>query len=236
VSGPVVILTGAGISRESGLATFRDRDGVWSQVSIDEVATPEAFARDPVRVHAFYNDRRRQLLDPGVRPNAAHAALARLEREYPAEVLLVTQNVDDLHERGGSRAALHMHGELLKARCDGCGGIHAWREDLATTTPCPACGATGGMRPHVVWFGEIPFGLGTIERALARCALFVAIGTSGQVYPAAGFVAGAKAAGAETVEINLEPTRGEGLFDRRITGPASACVPVFVDWLLGVKS
>ncbi len=230
--GPLVVLTGAGISQESGLETFRDRDGLWSRVSIDEVATPEAFARDPVRVHAFYNARRRQLLDPGIQPNAAHAALARLGRDYPGELLLVTQNIDDLHERGGSARPLHMHGELLKARCNRCGAVAAWRDDLDTATPCPECSAAGGMRPHVVWFGEIPFGLEQIGDALARCARFVAIGTSGQVYPAAGFVAAAKASGAQTVEINLEPTPGEGLFDRRLTGPATLRVPEFVDALL----
>ena len=232
MAGPIVILTGAGISQESGLDTFRDKGGLWSRVSIDEVATPEAFARDPERVPAFYNARRRRLLDPAVRPNAAHAALARLARDYPGELLLVTQNVDDLHERGGSAEPLHMHGELLKARCGRCGLVAPWREDLATTTPCPACAAAGGMRPHVVWFGEIPLELERIGAALGRCAQFVAIGTSGQVYPAAGFVAAAKAAGAHTVEINLAATPGEGLFDRRLTGPAGSRVPEFVDALL----
>ena len=226
------MLTGAGISRESGLETFRDKGGIWSQVRIDDVATPEAFARDPERVHAFYNARRRRLLDPAVRPNEAHAALARLERDYPGEVLLVTQNIDDLHERGGSAHVLHMHGELLKARCTRCGAVTAWREDLLATTPCPSCRSAGGMRPHVVWFGEIPIGLERIGEALARCARFIAIGTSGQVYPAAGFVAAAKSAGARTVEINLEPTPGEGLFDRRLVGPASARVPEYVAALL----
>jgi NAD-dependent deacetylase len=230
--GPIVVLTGAGISQESGLETFRDKGGLWSRVSIDEVATPEAYARDPGRVHAFYNARRQQLLDPAVRPNAAHVALARLEHEYPDEVLLVTQNIDDLHERGGSQRPLHMHGELLKARCMQCAAISEWREDLATDTPCPECQAPGGMRPHVVWFGEIPLELERIGAALQRCTQFVAIGTSGQVYPAAGFVAAAKAAGAHTVEINLEPTPGEDLFAQRITGPASVRVPDFVDAVL----
>ena len=230
--GPIVVLTGAGISRESGLETFRDRDGIWSRVSIDEVATPEAFARDPERVHAFYNARRSQLLDPAVRPNAAHAALARLERDCPDEVLLVTQNIDDLHERGGSEAPLHMHGELLKARCIRCGAVVTWRDELAIATPCPACRSTGSMRPHVVWFGEIPLELERIGDALARCTRFVAIGTSGQVYPAAGFVAAAKAAGAQTLEINHEATPDAGLFDRRLIGPATLRVPEFVDAVL----
>jgi NAD-dependent deacetylase len=231
VNGPIVILTGAGISRESGLETFRDKDGLWSRVSIDEVATPEAFARDPERVHAFYNGRRHQLLDTTVQPNEAHHALARLERDYPGGLLLVTQNIDDLHERGGSQAPLHMHGELLKARCAGCGGVVPWRDDLATSTACPDCDERGSMRPHVVWFGEVPLQMERIQRALSRCRLFVAIGTSGQVYPAAGFVAEARAAGAETVELNLEPT-APGMFERQVAGPASVTVPALVDSLL----
>ncbi len=228
--GPIVVLTGAGISQESGLDTFRDADGLWARVRIDEVATPEAFARDPGRVHAFYNARRRRLLAAEVRPNAAHRALARLERAHP-DLLLVTQNVDDLHERGGSRDPLHMHGELLKARCGGCGTVVAWRDDLAITTRCPACAAAGGMRPHVVWFGEIPLQLERIQAALAGCAVFVAIGTSGQVYPAAGFVAVARAAGARTVEANLERSAA-GVFDHHFEGPASRSVPALVDALL----
>ena len=228
---PIVILTGAGISRESGLETFRDRGGLWSRVSIDEVATPEAFARDPERVHGFYNARRSQLLDTAVQPNAAHRALAELERDYPGDLLLVTQNVDDLHERGGSGAPLHMHGELLKARCTACGRARSWRDPLATTTRCPTCGEAGGMRPHVVWFGEMPLQMERIQQALARCRMFVAIGTSGQVYPAAGFVAEARAAGAQTVEINLECT-GSGPFEHQVEGPASETVPAFVASLL----
>jgi len=236
VDGPIVILTGAGISRESGLETFRDKDGLWSRVSIDEVATPEAFARDPERVHAFYNARRRQLLNPEVQPNAAHRALAELERDYPGDVLLVTQNIDDLHERGGSVAPQHMHGELLKARCIRCGRTTPWRDDLATTTRCPACDHSGGMRPHVVWFSEIPLSMERIQQALVCCELFISIGTSGQVYPAAGFVAEACAAGARTVELNLERSVGPGLFDQQVEGPASEIVPAFVASLLTVAN
>ncbi|RLA37606.1 MAG: NAD-dependent protein deacylase [Gammaproteobacteria bacterium] len=234
--GPIVILTGAGISRESGLETFRDKDGLWSRVSIDEVATPEAFARDSERVHAFYNARRRQLLNPEVQPNAAHRALAELERGYPGDVLLVTQNIDDLHERGGSVAPQHMHGELLKARCTCCGRTTPWRDDLATTTRCPACDHSGGMRPHVVWFGEIPLSMERIQQALICCELFISIGTSGQVYPAAGFVAEARAAGARTVELNLERSVGPGLFDQQVEGSASEIVPAFVASLLTVTN
>jgi NAD-dependent deacetylase len=229
----IVVLTGAGISKESGLDTFRDPDGIWSRVSIEEVATPQAFARDPVRVHAFYNDRRRGLLNAAVQPNAAHLALARLEREWPGEVLLVTQNIDDLHERAGSRNLIHMHGEILKARCESCGSVVDWREDLAVTSCCLACGEMGAMRVHVVWFGEMPFAMDRIYRALASAELFVSIGTSGNVYPAAGFVEEARMHGrAHTVELNLEPSDGASLFHEARHGPATALVPAFVDEIL----
>jgi NAD-dependent deacetylase len=227
----IVILTGAGISRESGLATFRDADGVWAKVRIEDVATPEAFARDPARVHAFYNARRAQLRDPAIRPNAAHLALAELERRWPAGFLLVTQNVDDLHDRAGSRNLLHMHGELGKARCRRCEAAHPWPDDLSTATPCPACAQTGGMRPHVVWFGEMPLHMAEIGEALDSCALFLSIGTSGQVYPAAGFVAEVRGR-ARTIELNLEPSEGASLFDEAIHGPATEVVPRFVEDLL----
>ncbi|MEZ5669380.1 MAG: NAD-dependent deacylase [Alphaproteobacteria bacterium] len=230
--GAVVVLTGAGISRESGLHTFRDADGIWASVSIDEVATPQAFARDPARVHAFYNQRRRGLLDPVVLPNPAHAALARLERDWPGAVLVVTQNIDDLHERAGSRTLVHMHGELLKARCGGCGTVIRCREDLAPAHPCVACGNAGGVRPHVVWFGEMPLELDRIYHALGQASLFAAIGTSGTVYPAAGFV-DAVPRGCVTVEINLEPSEGASRFVHRIHGPAGTAVPAFVDALCG---
>lgn len=225
----VVVLTGAGISRESGLATFRDPDGIWARVRIEDVATPEAFARDPARVHAFYNARRAQLADPAIQPNAAHHALARLEREWPGDVLLVTQNVDDLHDRAGSRP-LHMHGSLRRVRCLACGAGHDWTGDVHTTTPCPACGALR-LRPDIVWFGEMPMGMDRIEAALAGCGLFVSIGTSGNVYPAAGFVAEVRGQ-ARTVELNLEPSEGARLFDEAHHGPATAVVPPFVDALL----
>lgn len=229
----IVILTGAGISKESGLDTFRDADGIWSRVRIEDVATPEAFARDPVRVHEFYNARRRGLLNPAVQPNAAHAALARLERDWPGPVLLVTQNIDDLHDRAGSTALIHMHGEMLKARCTGCGGIGAWREDISVATACPSCGGAGGMRPHVVWFGEMPLEMDRIMAALAECALFVSIGTSGNVYPAAGFVQEARyVGGAHTVELNLEPSAGVTDFHEARHGPATELVPAFVEELL----
>ena len=228
----LVILTGAGISRESGLATFRDAGGVWSQVRIEDVATPEAFARDPARVHGFYNARRAQLRDASVQPNAAHRALAELDARWPGGLLLVTQNVDNLHDRAGSRRLLHMHGELMKARCLDCRAVLPWEHDISTLTPCPACKARGGMRPDVVWFGEMPMHMEAIGAALDDCTIFVAIGTSGQVYPAAGFVA--EVAGrARTMEVNLEPTAGTALFDEAMHGPATETVPRLVEQLLG---
>jgi NAD-dependent deacetylase len=226
----LVILTGAGISAESGLATFRDPDGIWSRVRIEDVATPEAFARDPARVQAFYNARRRQLADPAIQPNAAHRALARLEAAWPGPFLLVTQNVDDLHARAGSRKLLTMHGALRRALCRACGERSAWEGDLDGTVPCPACTAPT-LRPDVVWFGEMPYGLDEIGAALAGCSLFVSIGTSGQVYPAAGFVASVRGR-ARTVELNLQPSEGTTLFDEARHGPATELVPRFVEELL----
>jgi len=227
----IVILTGAGISRESGLATFRDADGIWAKVRLEDVATPEAFAREPSLVHGFYNARRAQLRDASVAPNAAHRALAELDARWPGELLLVTQNVDDLHARAGSRRLLHMHGELMKARCRRCEAVQPWPDDLSRSTPCPACRQAGFMRPHVVWFGEVPLHMERIGAALDRCGLFVAIGTSGLVHPAAGFVA--EVAGrARTVELNLEPTGGTRLFDAARHRPATEEVPRFVAELL----
>ncbi len=225
----IVILTGAGISKESGLDTFRDADGIWAKVDLEDVATPQGFARNPELVHGFYNARRSGLLSDEVKPNAAHAALARLEREWPGEVLLVTQNIDDLHERGGSAAPLHMHGEILKARCLACETVAPWADEMSLESVCPACGETGQLRVDVVWFGEMPFEMERIEEALARCGLFVSIGTSGSVYPAAGFVQLARMQGrAHTVELNLEPSEGHSLFAERLYGPATEVVPAFV--------
>ncbi len=226
----VFILTGAGISRESGIPTFRDADGLWAGVRIEDVATPEAFERDPQRVLDFYNKRRRALLDPAIRPNAAHLALARLERALSGEVLVVTQNIDDLHERAGTRNLIHMHGELLKARCVRCGAVHPWPRDITREDVCPACG--GPLRPHVVWFGEMPLFMDGILEALSRCDLFVSIGTSGNVYPAAGFVAGVVQRGVPAVELNLEPSEGASLFTHARHGPATEVVPAFVNDLL----
>ncbi len=226
----IVVLTGAGLSAESGLATFRDEDGIWSKYDIEEVATPEAFARNPVLVHEFYNQRRSGLRD--VAPNAAHIALARLEREHPGEVTIVTQNIDALHEAAGSKRLIHMHGELLKALCARCDARHPWHEDLSTSVACPACGQTGGMRPDVVWFGEMPYRMEEIYALLAEADLFVSIGTSGTVHPAAGFVREAHAASAHTVELNLQPSEGASLFVEAIHGPATRIVPAWADGLL----
>ncbi len=229
----IVILTGAGISKESGLDTFRDADGIWAKIRVEDVATPEAFARDPARVHDFYNGRRQGLLSGKVSPNAAHRALARLEAEWPGEVLLVTQNIDDLHEGAGSRNLIHMHGELRKARCEGCGKIAPWDGDMSLESHCPSCGRAGGLRVHVVWFGEMPFEMERITAALEGCDLFLSIGTSGSVYPAAGFVEEARQNGkAHTVELNLEPSEGHSLFAERLYGPASEVVPAFVERVL----
>ncbi len=227
-NGSIVILTGAGISRESGLATFRDPGGIWTKVRIEDVATPQAFNQNPARVNVFYNARRQALLDPAVRANPAHTALARLEKAWPGDVVLITQNIDDLHERAGSTRLIHMHGELLKARCQACHIISPWPHDLDENSCCPACGDKS-LRVHVVWFGEMPFGMAQITKSLRRCDLFLSIGTSGNVYPAAGFV---REALGRTVEMNLEPSEGASLFDEAIYGPASKTVPAYVEKLL----
>ncbi|MFN7174188.1 MAG: NAD-dependent deacylase [Thermaurantiacus tibetensis] len=225
----IVILTGAGISAESGVPTFRGPDGLWEGHRVEDVATPEAFRRNPALVQAFYDARRARLAE--VRPNAAHLALGRLDREWPGELLIVTQNVDDLHERGGARRLLHMHGELLSAWCTACDARHRWAGPLAGFPPCPAC-STRALRPDIVWFGEMPYGMDRILDALAACDLFVAIGTSGQVYPAAGFVETARAAGARTLELNLDPSAMSERFHERRLGPAGTLVPALVDELL----
>jgi len=229
----IVILTGAGISRESGLHTFRDSDGIWATVKVEDVATPEAFARDPVGVHEFYNERRRGLANTGIAPNPAHLALAEFEAAFAGDFMLVTQNIDNLHERAGSRDPIHMHGELARVRCEECGDVSEWWDDLFTDTACTACAEVGGMRPHVVWFGEMPFEMDRIYAALESCDLFVSIGTSGNVYPAAGFVQMARMAGARTVELNLEPSEGATLFEEAVYGPAGTVVP---DWFADLSN
>ena len=249
----IVILTGAGISAESGLQTFRAADGLWEGHRVEDVATPEAFARDPALVHQFYDARRARLGE--VEPNAAHVALARLDAKWPGELLIVTQNVDDLHERAGARRLLHMHGELNKGWCLACDERFAWagamspqsvrpersrgtQKGVSTSLDtngsniCPSCRSEGQVRPDIVWFGEMPYAMEAIEEALMGCDLFVSIGTSGAVYPAAGFVQTAKYRGAHTLEINLEPSQGSILFDERRYGLASEEVPKWVDGLI----
>lgn len=225
----IVILTGAGISAESGIDTFRDAGGLWEQHRVEDVATPEGFLRDPDLVLGFYDMRREALAR--VEPNAAHVALARLERAFAGEVLLVTQNVDDLHERGGSREVLHMHGELMSALCTACETRSRWDRSMLDRPPCPVCRAPM-LRPDVVWFGEMPYEMGRIYRALETCDLFVSIGTSGAVYPAAGFVQEARANGAHCLELNLEPSEGSRVFHETRLGRASVLVPQWVDEVL----
>jgi NAD-dependent deacetylase len=232
----IFVLTGAGVSAESGLGTFRDKEGegIWATFDPMKLATPEAFARDPKTVLAFYDLRRRNLLS--AKPNPAHFALARLEgalAQRGGSLTLVTQNIDDLHERAGSRRVVHMHGELLKARCGACDTVRRWLDDLTVSNVCPDCGCVGALRPHVVWFGEMPLALDDIERALRKANLFVAIGTSGAVYPAAGFVAEARGYGTPTCEINLGAADNADLFDEQRLGPASETVPAWVEELVG---
>lgn len=233
----VFVLTGAGVSAESGLGTFRDADGVWTRVDLMEVATPQGFAHNPAKVLAFYNARDRAL--PGAKPNPAHFALARLQAHLAARggaLTLCTQNVDDLHEKAGATDVIHMHGELSKWRCDGCGTLGAYEIDLVVNQRCAACGELGAIRPHVVWFGEYPLEFDRIGAALAACTHFVAVGTSGAVYPAAGFVAEARRRGAPTLEINLAPSDVAQAFDAGRYGPAGEVVPAWVDELIAAAA
>ncbi|MBO0748897.1 MAG: NAD-dependent deacylase, partial [Porphyrobacter sp.] len=215
---------------ESGLRTFRAADGLWEDRRVEDVATPHAFRRDPDLVQRFYDERRANIL--AAQPNAAHRALARLDAEWPGELLIVTQNIDDLHERAGARRVLHMHGEALSAWCTACDARHPWTGTLRDNPSCPACGARA-LRPDIVWFGEMPYRMDEIFAALARADLFVSIGTSGAVYPAAGFVQEAKSHGARALELNLERSQGSPLFDETRLGPASVLVPAWVGEVLG---
>ena len=254
----IVVLTGAGISADSGLATFRGADGLWEGHRVEDVATPEAFQRDPALVHQFYDARRARLSE--VEPNAAHRALARLDAEWPGELLIVTQNVDDLHERAGANRLLHMHGELAKGWCLACGERFPWQGPMSPSTvrpepveglhfsrdategqpfdklrtngsvnACPSCQAVGQIRPDIVWFVEMPYEMERIEDALRGADLFVSIGTSGAVYPAAGFVQTARYCGAHCIEINLEPSQGSIFFDESRMGRAAELVPAWVE-------
>lgn len=228
----VVVLTGAGISAESGIRTFRATDGLWEEHRVEDVATPEGFARDPQLVQAFYNARRHQLQQPGIEPNAAHRALAELEQALGDRFLLITQNIDNLHERAGNHNIIHMHGELLKVRCSQSGQILDWKQDVSGDDKCHCCQFPAPLRPHVVWFGEMPLGMDDIYQALAMADVFIAIGTSGHVYPAAGFVHEARLHGAHTVELNLEPSQVGSEFEEKHYGLASAVVPEFIERML----
>lgn len=229
--GYIVVLTGAGVSQESGVATFRDSNGLWENHRIEDVATPEAYQRNPQLVQDFYNARRRQVLT--VHPNKAHQALVQLEQHWKGNFLLVTQNVDDLHDRAGSKNLIHMHGELLKVRCARpCSHIWDHTNDVTLEMNCIACNAKGTVRPHIVWFGEMPLGMDRIEQALNRCDLFISIGTSGEVYPAAGFMQLARMAGAKTLELNLQSTGRSNHFHQGVYGPAGTVVPEVVRVLI----
>ncbi|MCC8381069.1 MULTISPECIES: Sir2 family NAD+-dependent deacetylase [unclassified Xenorhabdus] len=228
----VVVLTGAGISAESGIRTFRSSDGLWEEHRVEDIATPEGFKRDPELVQAFYNARREHLQQAEIKPNAAHYALAELEQQIGDNFLLVTQNIDNLHERAGSKRVLHMHGELLKVRCCQSGQVIEWTSHLTVDDRCHCCQFPSLLRPHVVWFGEMPLGMEQIYSALSEADIFIAIGTSGHVYPAAGFVHEAKLSGAHTVELNLEPSQVESMFDEKHYGNASQIVNQYVQSLL----
>jgi len=227
----IVVLTGAGISAESGIRTFRDSQGLWEQHKIEDVASIEGFQKNPELVHHFYNLRRQQLLSSEVHPNAAHLALARLEKEFPGYFLLVTQNVDDLHERAGSKNMIHMHGELLKARCVFSDEISEIRRDLSPDSICPCCGKKNSLRPHIVWFGEVPLEMHRIYSALEKCDLFISIGTSGNVYPAAGFVEAVNP-NTKTIEVNLERSLVANSFQEHRIGNATRLVPALVEEIM----
>ncbi|BBG59157.1 NAD-dependent protein deacylase [Providencia rustigianii] len=228
----VVVLTGAGISAESGIQTFRSADGLWEEHRVEDVATPEGFARDPALVQRFYNERRKQLQQDNIQPNAAHYALAKLEQALGDNFLLITQNIDNLHERAGSQRVIHMHGELLKVRCNWSNQVLEWTGDLSVDERCHCCQFPQPLRPHIVWFGEMPFEMDRIYQALGDATIFISIGTSGHVYPAAGFVHEARLQGAHTVELNLEPSQVESEFEERHYGLASEVVVEYVDNLL----
>ena len=230
----IVVLTGAGISADSGLATFRGADGLWEGHRVEDVATPEAYVRDPALVHQFYDARRARLGE--VEPNAAHRALARLDAEWPGELLIITQNVDDLHERAGAMRLLHMHGELTSGWCVACDQRFPWAGPMGEGAACPRCETIGMIRPDIVWFGEMPYEMERIDRALQNADLFVSIGTSGAVYPAAGFVQSARYCGARCIEMNLEPSQGSIFFHDSRMGRAAELVPEWVEQLLGQKS
>ena len=226
----IVILTGAGISAESGLATFRSADGLWNNHRVEDVATIEAYFRNPDYVHQFYNEMRPELF--AAKPNAAHLAITKLQKEYPANTSVVTQNVDTLHEKAGNKNIYHIHGQINQIVCLNCGHVFETWGDVSSEDKCEQCGVAGMLKPNIVFFGENLLYMDTVDRLLSSCDLFVSVGTSGVVYPAAGFVQIAKFAGADTIEFNLETTSNNYMFDRHVTGPAGTTLPQFVDELL----
>lgn len=226
----ICVLTGAGISAESGIKTFRAADGLWENHSIEEVATPLGFANNPALVQKFYNERRQQLLS-GIAPNTGHISLARFQQQFSGEFTLITQNIDNLHELAGSEQVLHMHGELLKIRCSQTGYLYDCEHDVNIEDQCQCCSAAGSLRPHVVWFGEMPLYMEEIYAALDECDMFIAVGTSGNVYPAAGFFQVAQQVGAISVELNLQPSGNAAEFDLGIYGPATQVLPEFFRFL-----
>ena len=232
----IVVLTGAGVSAESGIRTFRDKDGLWEKYKLEDVATLDGYKKNPSLVLDFYNQRRRDFCAGDIKPNAAHLALAKLEEEFDGEFLLVTQNIDNLHEQAGSKNVIHMHGELLKARCPQTNQVINWLEDMTESDLCHCCQYPENLRPHIVWFGEMPLGLDIIYHHLSQADLFIAIGTSGTVYPAAGFVEEAKSVGAYSVEVNLESSEVHSHFDKVQKGKATEIVPNLVKDLLATKS
>lgn len=228
----IVVLTGAGISAESGIKTFRSEDGLWEEYRVEDVATLDGYKRNPQLVLDFYNKRRQDFCLGENRPNAAHYALAELEKNFAGEFLLVTQNIDNLHEQAGSKNIIHMHGELLKVRCAKTNQVIPWETDLTQQDMCHCCQYPSALRPHIVWFGEMPLGLDVIYHHLSGADLFIAIGTSGTVYPAAGFVEEASSVGAQSIEINLQPSETHHHFDTVMQGKASQVVPELVEQLL----
>ena len=228
----IVILSGAGISAESGVPTFRAADGLWCGHRVEDVATPEAFVRNPALVHRFYNERRQGLLDNAVQPNPAHNALGALQDKWAGDVTIVTQNIDDLHERGGSQDVIHMHGEILRSFCIFCRDKFDQNVDSSIESVCPSCSKSSGVRPDIVWFGEMPYHMELIEKCLTECDLFLSVGTSGNVYPATGFVQLATYSGAQTIEINLEPSLNAHEFTHGLYGMAGTHVPALVTCLL----
>lgn len=226
----IVILTGAGISAESGLATFRSADGLWNNHRVEDVATIEAYFRNPDYVHQFYNEMRPELF--AAKPNAAHLAITKLQKEYPANTSVITQNVDTLHEKAGNKNIYHIHGQINQIVCLNCGHVFETWGDVSSEDKCEQCGVAGMLKPNIVFFGENLLYMDTVDRLLSSCDLFVSVGTSGVVYPAAGFVQIAKFAGADTIEFNLETTSNNYMFDRHVTGPAGTTLPQFVDELL----